>query len=84
MVNRPWVGQEIKVWDNGISVSEKLQQLVGENHGIRLNQIAVIPQSEKLQQAVGELAFPIAFSYVPWGLKMTARRRPSSCFWLIA
>ncbi|MBO5569993.1 MAG: DUF1016 domain-containing protein, partial [Clostridia bacterium] len=51
----------------GISVSEKLQQLVGENYGIRLNQIAVIPQSEKLQQAVGELAFPIAFSYVPWG-----------------
>ena len=49
------------------SVSEKLQRLVGEIEGEKLSQIAVIPQKEKLQQVVGELNFPTAFSYVPWG-----------------
>ncbi len=24
-------------------------------------------QEEKLQQAAGEISFPLAFSYVPWG-----------------
>jgi predicted nuclease of restriction endonuclease-like (RecB) superfamily len=51
----------------GVSLSEKLQQLVGEIDETKLNQIAVMPTEEKVQQAVGELAFPSAFSYVPWG-----------------
>ena len=49
------------------SVPKKLQQLVGEIDGAKLSQIAVIPQEKKLQQVVGELFFPTAFSYVPWG-----------------
>lgn len=51
----------------GASASEKLQQLVGEIDGVKLSQVAVIPQEKKLQQVVGELAFPTALSYVPWG-----------------
>lgn len=48
----------------------KLQQLVGEIISVdsfKLAQIGKEVKDEKLQQVVGELAFPIAFSYVPWG-----------------
>jgi predicted nuclease of restriction endonuclease-like (RecB) superfamily len=50
--------------------SEKLQQLVGElekmmeGQQIRLDQVGSV---EKLQQVVGEIGFPQAFAYVPWG-----------------
>lgn len=49
---------------------QKLQQLVGEigqKDSSRLQQIGMPIQEEKLQQAVGEIAFPLPFSYVPWG-----------------
>ena len=39
--------------------SEKLQQVAAE--------IQEKPFDQKLQQPVGELAFPVAISYVPWG-----------------
>ncbi len=48
----------------------KLQQVVGEiakNDSSRLQQIGLPMQEEKLQQAAGEISFPLAFSYVPWG-----------------
>ena len=48
--------------------SEKLQQLVGKIVGAentRLEQIGTAV--EELQQPVGEIGFPISFSYVPWG-----------------
>lgn len=48
----------------------KLQQCVGEtvkNNFFKLDQIGKAVQEEKLQQSVGEMAFPPAFSYVPWG-----------------
>ena len=48
----------------------KLQQLVGEigrNNSSKMHEIGLPMQEEKLQQDVGELLFPVAFSYVPWG-----------------
>ena len=48
--------------------SEKLQQLVGEivvTENTRLEQIGTAV--EELQQPVGEIGFPMSFSYVPWG-----------------
>lgn len=48
--------------------NEKLQQLVGEIVGAentRLEQIGTAV--EELQQPVGEIVFPMPFSYVPWG-----------------
>lgn len=48
----------------------KLQQDVGEiakNDSARIQQIGLPMQEEKLQQAAGEISFPLAFSYVPWG-----------------
>lgn len=48
--------------------SKKLQQLVGEivvAENTRLEQIGTAV--EELQQPVGEIGFPISFSYVPWG-----------------
>lgn len=47
-----------------------LQQAVGElkiPSKEQIRQLATPQQEEKLQQAVGELAFPILFSFVPWG-----------------
>ena len=54
----------------GMLDNQKLQQLVGEiaaDKSARLQQIGTPIQEENLQQAVGEMAFPPAFSYVPWG-----------------
>lgn len=48
--------------------SAKLQQLVGEivvAENTRLEQIGIAV--EELQQPVGEIGFPMSFSYVPWG-----------------
>ena len=50
--------------------NSKLQQLVGvivPQDSFKLAQVGTKVKDEKLQQLVGELAFPIAFSYVPWG-----------------
>ncbi len=51
-----------------ILTNEKLQQLVGEivdEENTRIEQIGTAV--EELQQPVGEMGFPMAFSYVPWG-----------------
>ena len=47
----------------------KLQQLVGEfsENDTKLQQIGVPVNDEKLQQVDGEIYFPAAFAYVPWG-----------------
>ena len=53
------------------SINElELQRLVGkaaENDSSKLQQVGRAMQEEKVQQVVGEMAFPLAFSYVPWG-----------------
>ena len=49
---------------------QKLQQLAAEidkNESSRLQQLGIPVREEKLQQAVGEIGFPLVFSYVPWG-----------------
>ena len=54
----------------GMLDNQKLQQLVGEiasDKSARLQQVGTPIQEENLQQTVGEMAFPPAFSYVPWG-----------------
>ena len=53
-----------------VSAIPKLQRLVGEFQKmdyVRLQQVGTHVDDEKLQQLVGELAFPPAFGYVPWG-----------------
>ena len=63
----------MKKWYQFYSASlgkEKIQQLVGEitqANFSRLQQIGTPLQEETLQQSVGEISFPLFFSYVPWG-----------------
>ena len=50
--------------------SEKLQQLVGEIDSVAQRSQDIIEAREsagKLQQLVGEMPFPEAFGYIPWG-----------------
>lgn len=51
------------------SEDENVQQFFGELFlkPQNLQQIGTSMTDEKLQQAVGELSFPVLFSYIPWG-----------------
>ena len=55
---------------NDLLDDKKIQQIVGEKSLIdasRLRQIGMEINKEKVQQVVGEISFPYAFGYVPWG-----------------
>lgn len=55
---------------SGSLCEEKTQRLVGEimqSNYLRLQQIGKPMEEEKIQQFVGEIPFPLFFSYVPWG-----------------